>query len=177
VSADGTDDADPFASLTLKERRFVEAYMGAAAGNGTRAAEMAGYRGNAATLGQVAYTKLKKREIREAIAMLSEHDPLVAGRIERLRFFTSVMRGEVTERRVADGGVIEIAPLNARIRAAEKLSEIAGDFREPDSKADGVLPPGLTIAELFDLAGIPRARPDSPERAGATSVDGKQQPH
>jgi hypothetical protein len=150
---------DPLAELTLKERRFIEAYMGAAAGNGVRAAEMAGYKGPYSTLGHVAHTKLRKPGIRDAIAMLMESDPLVAGRVERMRFLTSVMRGEVKEYRLLGDKIVEIAPIAARIRAAEKLSELAGDFRESSKSADA-LPQNLTVAQLFELAGIPRT-PDA----------------
>jgi hypothetical protein len=49
--------------LTHKQRLFVETYLGLAAGNGTEAARLAGYRGSEATLAQVAHENLRKPEI------------------------------------------------------------------------------------------------------------------
>ena len=154
---------DLLADLTLKERRFVEAYLGEAAGNATRAARLAGYKGSAITLGVVGYENLRKPQIRSAVTQIIEHDELVAGRVERLRFMTRVMRGEERDQRItATGDVIEVrTPTQVRLRAAEKLCELAGDFREPDKDSDD-LPADLTIDELFDLAGIPRGEPEPP---------------
>jgi phage terminase small subunit len=159
---DASDVVDLLEGLTLKERRFVEAYLGEAAGNGTRAAKLAGYRGGPAVLAQIAYARLRKREIQGVISQLTEHDELVAGRVERLRFLTRVMRGEERDQRItATGEVIELrTQTNARLRAAEKLAELAGDFREPEQAGDG-LPPDLTLEQLFDLADIPRGTSDS----------------
>jgi phage terminase small subunit len=159
AQADADADAVPdvFAGMTLKERRFTEAYLGAAAGNATKAARLAGYKGNLLTLGVVGSENLRKPRIREAFALLLEQDELVAGRTERLRFMSRVMRGEERDQRVtADGEVIEVrTPMHLRLRAAEKLAEIGGDFREPEKTADS-LPPDLSVSQLFDLAGIPQ---------------------
>jgi phage terminase small subunit len=156
---------DPLAGLTLKERRFVEAYVGEAAGNGTRAARLAGYGGGVATHSAIGSENLRKPPIRDAIAHIVDQDELVAGRIERLRFMTRVMRGEERDQRLnALGELIEVrTPTHVRLRAAEKLAELAGDFRQPDKTADG-LPDGLSVEQLFDLAGIPRGEP---EQSGA----------
>lgn len=149
--------SDLLALLTFKERKFVEAYAGEAAGNGTKAAEMAGYRGSRGALATRATELLRKSDVAEALDALLEHDPLVAGRVERLRFYSAVMRGEVTETRTsAEGTPYEVCPVSMRLRAAEKLSTIAGDFREPAKTDDDELPANLTPAELFELAGVPR---------------------
>jgi phage terminase small subunit len=63
--------------LTYKQRRFVEAYLGEARGNGTRAAEIAGYAGNRDTLKAMASENLAKPYIRAhvraaAIAVIGE---------------------------------------------------------------------------------------------------------
>lgn len=54
--------------LTLKQQRFIEAYLGDAAGNATEAARQAGYRGNDKTLGVVGWENLNKPKISRAIA-------------------------------------------------------------------------------------------------------------
>ena len=53
--------------LRLKQRLFVEAYLGQAAGNGTEAARLAGYKGSQATLAQVGHENLRKPEISAAV--------------------------------------------------------------------------------------------------------------
>lgn len=54
--------------MTQKEQRFVDAYLGSAAGNGTAAARAAGYKGNARTLAVQANRMLRKADIRQAIS-------------------------------------------------------------------------------------------------------------
>lgn len=53
--------------LTPKQKKFVEAYLGEAHFNATRAAELAGYKGSRQTLGAVAYENLKKPQIKAEI--------------------------------------------------------------------------------------------------------------
>lgn len=47
-------------ALTLKQRKFVEAYLGKANGNATEAARLAGYKGNDVTLGAVGHETKNK---------------------------------------------------------------------------------------------------------------------
>lgn len=153
---------DPLHHLTVRERRFVEAYLGDAAGVAIRAAEMAGYEGSHHALKVIAHRTMKRPEVRAAITALIELDPLVPGRIERLRFLGEVMRGTRRgERMNAEGDVITVGPSIAeQQRACEELAKLAGDHRRVDKKSDeDDLPPGLTIDEIFDLAGIPRPTP------------------
>lgn len=49
--------------LTYKQQLFVEAYLGAAKGNATEAARLAGYKGNDQTLASVGAENLKKPQI------------------------------------------------------------------------------------------------------------------
>jgi hypothetical protein len=101
--------------LSERERRFVEAFMGKAAGNATKAAIAAGYSVKSA---RRSGTRLStKRHIREAIAARQKDDPAVADREERQRFLTSMMRD------------IEGHPL-ARLKACDQLSKIGGDYIE-----------------------------------------------
>ena len=66
--AEAPDEAsDPLERLTVKQRQFVFYYCGSAAGNGTRAARMAGYSGDANTLSSMAWENLRKPDIKAAI--------------------------------------------------------------------------------------------------------------
>lgn len=55
-------------TLSLLQRRFVEAFVGPAKGNATEAARLAGYKGNTVTLAAVGAENLKKPLVAEAIA-------------------------------------------------------------------------------------------------------------
>lgn len=101
--------------LTLKQRRFIEAYMGEAAGNGTMAAMKAGYKGNYETLNAIASENLRKPAIAKFIEEQTENDPLVASRIDRQRFLTAVMRDPEQ-------------PVRERLKAVELLGKMQGDF-------------------------------------------------
>ncbi len=118
--------------LTERQRKFVDAYMGEANGNGTKAARLAGYAGDDNTLAAQAYDLLRNAKIRSALDARLEGDPLVAGRLERTRFLTAVVRGEVTEDRVVrdeSGARVEpCAPaLKDRLAALDMLSKLAGE--------------------------------------------------
>ena len=143
----------------------MEAYLGDAAGVGTKAAEMAGYTGERHTLKCYAHQLLKRPEVRAAITALIEMDPLVPGRIERLRFLGEVMRGTRRgERLNAEGDVIAVGPSIAeQQRACEELARLAGDHqRVRDQEKPSSFPTGITVDELFELAGVPRPPPRMP---------------
>jgi len=55
--------------LTLKEQRFIDAYLGSAGGNGTAACRLAGYQGNAKVLGVTSVRLLAKPRIQSAVAL------------------------------------------------------------------------------------------------------------
>lgn len=55
-------------SLTLKQRLFVEAYLGEAMGNATEAARLAGYKGNEITLAAVGAENLRKPQISKLLS-------------------------------------------------------------------------------------------------------------
>ena len=111
------------AKLTEKQRRFVEAYMGAAAGNATEAARIAGYKGNAKTLGVVGSENLAKPCIQEAIEVRTKSDPAIATREARQRFWTEVMLG-----RGEHGS--EFVEMRDRLKASELLGRSQADFVE-----------------------------------------------
>ena len=100
-------------ALSERRRRFVDAYMGEAPGNATKAAELAGYSP------KTAYAQgsrlLKNAEIRQAIDARQETDPKVATRAERQEFWTWVMHDPAV-------------PWKDRLRASELLGRSCADF-------------------------------------------------
>ena len=134
--------------LTEKQRRFVEAYMGAAAGNGAEAARQAGYKGNDATLRVVAAENLAKPNVRAAIEERRTARPDIATREERQAFWSAVMRGQ------------EGAEMRDRLKASELLGKTHLDFKAVvvhegvvthDVKLDLS---SLSDAALAELAGL-----------------------
>lgn len=103
--------------LTERERRFVEAFMGPAAGNATKAAELAGYSKKSAS--RIGYRLSRKVQVRKAIEDRADNDPKAATREERQRFWTDVMLGRApfTE-----------AGMRDRLKASELLGKSQGDF-------------------------------------------------
>lgn len=116
----------------MKQRRFVDAYTGEASGNATEAARIAGYKGDAPTLGAVGSENLRKPLIADAISRIQndERGEAVANRQERREFLTRVMRGEELETVVTkDGQVIHSEPsMSNRLKALEHLGKMHGDF-------------------------------------------------
>lgn len=105
--------------LTEKQRRFVEAYMGEAAGNATEAARLAGYKGSDTTLCAVGSENLRKPLVARAIESAQKSDPLIATREDRQRFWTRVMMGLEPDARMGD-----------RLKASELLGKCGADFIE-----------------------------------------------
>jgi phage terminase small subunit len=101
------------APLSERERRFVDAYMGAAAGNATKAARLAGYAKNTAE--KQASRLLGKVGIQAAIDARTKEDPAVSDREERQRFYSVVMRNP------------KLA-MKDRLKAAELQGKTQGDF-------------------------------------------------
>lgn len=133
------DELDDIAArLDPFTRRFCEEYAGNCNGNGVKACRAAGHPGDYGVLATTAYRLLRKVEVLEYLAALQENDERIAGRIERLQFLTSVVRGELkTKARRWDdgandgrGGFVEdeIEPaLKDRLAAQEALSKLAGE--------------------------------------------------
>jgi len=66
-------------NLTPKQQLFIEAYLGAAKGNATEAARLAGYKGNDVTLCAVGAENLRKPRIAEAVKdRLSENKNILS---------------------------------------------------------------------------------------------------
>lgn len=103
--------------LSERERRFVEAYMGKAAGNATKAATLAGYAKGSAKV--TASRLLTKANVRTAIDSRTAADPNVSDRETRQRFWTDVMAGRGKFARTA---------MKDRLKASELLGKTQGDF-------------------------------------------------
>jgi len=103
--------------LSAKQKRFIEAYCG----NATDAARLAGYKGNAVTLGAVGDENLKKPRIAAAIKVREDNRLLktIANREERQQFWTSVLRDEITD---------DPQNMKDRLKASELLGKSEGDF-------------------------------------------------
>lgn len=130
-------------SLTVKQRRFVDAYI--ETGNAAEAARRAGYKSrNADVMGR---ENLRKPTVRKVLeARLKEiEDKRIAKAKEVMEFLTSSMRGETKEEVVVVEGVGDGCSAariiekqigaNDRIKAAMQLAKRYGLDRPED--ADG----------------------------------------
>lgn len=130
-------------SLTVKQQRFVDAYI--ETGNAAEAARRAGYKSrNADVMGR---ENLRKHTVRKVLeARLKEiEDKRIAKAKEVMEFLTSSMRGEIKEEAVVVEGVgngCSAARIiekrigaNDRIKAAVQLAKRYGLDRPED--ADG----------------------------------------
>lgn len=102
---------------TEKQRRFVEYYMGKALGNGTKAAKLAGYKGNNVTLSAVAVENLQKPLIKEMLAERRKECPAIASREELQSFWTAVVRKDKEKAKMPD-----------RLKASEYMGKSLGVF-------------------------------------------------
>lgn len=127
-------------SLTVKQQRFVDAYI--ETGNAAEAARRAGYKSrNADVMGR---ENLRKHTVRKVLeARLKEiEDKRIAKAKEVMEFLTSSMRGEIKEEAVVVEGVgdgCSVARIiekqigaNDRIKAAVQLAKRYGLDRPED---------------------------------------------
>lgn len=149
--------------LTEKQRKFVEAYLGEANGNGTEAASIAGYVGNRSDLCAIASRNLKKKNIRAAIDARTQHDGSIATREERQAFLTKVMRtehGKMHERLKAvellcrmHGDFIEKHKVDMTVGRREQKAEIANFLDQLSQRAQvAEIGPGAPIVQVIDTA-------------------------
>ncbi len=164
------DDEAPPEPLTLKQRRFVDSFMGEGNGNATKACRQAGFAGDENTLASHASRLLRNPRVRAAIEARINGDHLVAGRIERTRWLTKVMRGEEKEPRVIgrDGQGQPIVkdcapPMRERLAAQDALAKLSGDLvakHQVSGPGGGPIEimdmSKLSIAELLELAKLDR---------------------
>ncbi|MDD5476880.1 MAG: terminase small subunit [Candidatus Omnitrophica bacterium] len=104
--------------LTSRQKKFVDLYEG----NATKAAIKAGYsKRTAYSIGQ---ENLKKPEVIKALQEREKKEtgPLIADRIERQQFWTSVLRGKI--------GKVRKVKMNDRLKASELLGKSEADFTE-----------------------------------------------
>lgn len=167
--------------LTLKQRRFADAWL-TNGGNGATAAREAGYRGSSSTLAQVAYENLRKPEIRAYIdARLAAETATAAEALSRL---TAMARGSLGDvlRFDEDGGWevdLDQARERGRLQCVKKVRQhpiegltieihnpvpalkLLGDFhglwKQPAEAAAPVLPASPQEDDLNDLAPDERA--------------------
>lgn len=116
--------------LTPKQKAFADEYI--KCGNATEAARKAGYSERAAR--QIATENLTKPSISEyiGIRMKQIDDERVASADEVMRFFSSVMRGEV-----ADQFGLE-ASLDTRLSAGKELMRRYNAVKNDDGRVDKV---------------------------------------
>lgn len=116
--------------LTPKQKAFADEYI--KCGNATQAARKAGYSERAAR--QIATENLTKPSISEyiGIRMKQIDDERVASADEVMRFFSSVMRGEV-----ADQFGLE-ASLDTRLSAGKELMRRYNAVKNDDGRVDRV---------------------------------------
>jgi phage terminase small subunit len=104
-------------ALSERERRFIDAYIGEACGNATKAATIAGYSGQNAR--QQASRLLTKANIRAALADRQQSliKATIADAAERREFLTRLMRNT------------ELDPRD-RLKACDQLNRLAGEYSE-----------------------------------------------
>lgn len=121
--------------MTPKQKAFADYYL--ASGNASDAARKAGY--SKKTAGSIGEENLKKPEISAYIRerMAQQDAERVASADEVLRFYTSVMRGEVSDQFGLEAALAE------RLKAADALMKrhAAGDERNRSTleKLDAML--------------------------------------
>lgn len=112
--------------MTPKQKAFADYYL--ECGNATEAAARAGYKGSRQTLQAVGKENLRKPLISQYVSerMAAQDAERVASADEVLRFYTSVMRGEVSDQFGLEAALAE------RLKAADALMKrhAAGDERQ-----------------------------------------------
>ena len=145
--------------LTQKQRKFVDAYLGEANGNGVEAAKIAGYEGG--NLSVVACVTLKKPNVRLAIDERTKDDGSIATRDERQAFLTRVMRTEhrkMPERMKAvellcrmHGDFIERHKVDMTVGRAEQKAEIVNFLDQLSARASvGMVDTGSPVVQVID---------------------------
>ena len=102
--------------MTLKEQRFVDAYLGSAFGNGTKAVLQAGYtanRGSAKTLAARLLTKVHICSAVNARAHRATVDSIAAAD-ERDRLLSAIARDEHVEPGVRIRAIVELNRCSGR---------------------------------------------------------------
>lgn len=122
--------------LSEKQRRFVEAYLGRAKGNGRMAAQLAGYQGNHRTLASTANRLLSTNRVRDALRDRRSKLGLPT-KHEIQHFLANVMRND------------DIDP-KRRFQAAEILAKSLNAFqhkRRKEPRAELIILPNPNLTQ------------------------------
>ncbi len=134
--------------LTLKQRLFVEAYLGEANGNATQAAKAAGYRHPA----ELGYQLLQKTSVRDLVDQRVKEAAMEANRVLTLMSKIAEESGEVSDQLRAlklMGDHYGLWDVSRTDQAAREAAELA---RAQQAAADDE----ATIAELMEEHGLSR---------------------
>ena len=122
--------------LTPRQQAFVAAYVGAAKGNATEAARIAGYNGNDNVLGVTGHELLKHPKVAHALSVfrMATHTTAIMTAEEAAERLSRIARGdpELTEKRVVNGGPagfvdVETPPaFSHQIEAIKALAKMRG---------------------------------------------------
>ena len=119
VTVDPQDDDQP-RRFTLKQRLFIDFYLGDAKFNGAEAARLAGYKQNSAR--EMAYENLAKphiaREIERRLDLIGLSEGEIKSRLGQMA------RGEISTKTVAKGN--EITEIFDKRQALEDAARIQG---------------------------------------------------
>jgi len=128
-------------ALSERERRFVEAYMGPAAGNGTEAARLAGYKGTAKVLAVQSTRLLAKANVQSAIAARREalESQSIADAKERREILTTIARSSESD-------------ANARIRAIDVANKMDGLYIEKHEHSGTVSLAALILGTVTEAS-------------------------
>ena len=122
-------------ALNPRQQKFVQEYANGA--SGSEAARRAGYKGNPDTLSTTAHKLLTNADIRKRVEGLRKAawNAAVATREERLAILSGMVRGEPHRVTIVSEGVPsdidQLPSVSARVKAAELLAKMQGDFVEP----------------------------------------------
>lgn len=102
--------------LTLQVRRFIDAYVGSARGNGTEAARQAGYKGSKKVLGIQAVRLLGKASVRAAIEAREERRAAkgIATADERDEVLSDILRDQRADGLTRISAIKELNKVTAR---------------------------------------------------------------
>ena len=121
--------------LTTKQVLFAEAYLGAAKGNGTQAARLAGYQGDATTLQSVGSANLKKPA--SAARVEQRVEQVAATTDEILIELSTIARApwqDFVQIKMHRGEAIDVKiNLADKLKALELLGKYRGMFSDKDA--------------------------------------------
>lgn len=132
--------------LTLKERRFLDAYLGSCNGNATAACRAAGYAGSDKVLGVQGVRLLRKARIAEAVAKRNAkaEEKGIAAAEERDTILSGIARlTDAADRRHIISAIKELNKCSGRhtikhvLDVTEKLADIIGAAAERHESAFG----------------------------------------